>query len=89
MSEEQSEIRKKEIEDMLAKEEQIAKEMETDACPHCGKLTKTFQYLVFMPSPFGWLECPGCGMVFCPASLRKTKLNNMKRAQEIDIIKGG
>lgn len=81
MSEEQAELRKKEIEDMLASEEQIAKEMEMDACPYCGKLTKTFQYIVMMPAPFGWVECCGCGMVFCPSSIRKQKLANMRTAK--------
>jgi hypothetical protein len=83
MSMEIAEKRKKEIEDMLAKEEQIAKEMETDACPYCSKLTSTFQYLVMLPAPFGWLECTGCGTVFCPPSLRKQKLENMRKAAQV------
>ena len=81
MSEEQSETRKKEIEKMLDQEEQIAKDMETDACPYCTKLTSTFEYVVMLPAPFGWVECPGCGIVFCPSSIRKQKLDNMKKAR--------
>lgn len=86
MSEEMSEIRRKEIEDLLAQEDRIAKDMETDACPYCAKLTSTFEYVVMMPSPFGWIECPGCGMIFCPSSIRKTKLKNIKKARSSVVM---
>lgn len=86
MSGEMAETRKKEIEDMLTKEEQVAREMETDACPYCTKLTSTFEYMVMLPAPFGWIECTGCGMVFCPSSIRKQKLENMGKAKSPIIM---
>jgi len=48
--------------------------MENDTCPKCGKFTKTFEYVIMFPAPFGWIECPGCGTVFSPTSIRKQKL---------------
>jgi len=79
MSEEVAEQKKKEIEELEVREAQIANEIGRDSCPLCGRLAKDFEYLVMMPPPFGWLECPGCGCVFCPSSLRKEKLQGVKR----------
>lgn len=78
MSKEISELRKQEIEKMIVEEEQMAKEMENDTCCYCGKPTKTFEYITFFPQ-MGWLECPGCGNVFCPNSIRKRKIDKMNQ----------
>jgi len=82
MSEVMAEKKKKELEELEAEELRVATEMEKDACPHCGKLTKTFDYVVMFPAPFGWLECTGCGTVFCPDSIRRQKIEQHKGGQE-------
>ena len=85
MSEEQSELRKKEIEELVAEDERMVQEMDKDTCPYCSRLTKTFEYIAFFPQ-FGWLECTGCGVVFCPPSLRRRKLENMQKARPSIVV---
>ena len=84
MSNEQAEKKKKEIENLTVEEEQIMQEMDKDNCPNCGKFTKTFDYVVLLPPPYGWVECPGCGTVFCPPSIRRQKL---KTSNDIKLVK--
>ncbi len=86
MSEEQSEIKKKEIEELEKTEKRILEDMDADACPYCNRLTKTFEYLTLLPSPFGWLECPGCGMIFCPASIRRQKLSHFPKPKDSVLV---
>ena len=73
MSEEMAEKRRKEIEEMQAEEQAILEEMKGDHCPNCKLFTSQFSYVIMFPAPFGWLECPGCGVVFSPQSIRKQK----------------
>lgn len=67
--------KKKLEEERLAKEDaEIEKEMANDKCPLCGAFTKDFIYVVMLPPPMGWLECPNCGNIFCPDSIRRRKV---------------
>ncbi len=83
MSEEMAEKKKKEIEELQAAEAKVAEEMKNDKCPYCGKYTSTFDYVVMFPAPFGWLECTGCGAVFCPDSIRKQKIEHERKKNVI------
>jgi hypothetical protein len=83
MSEEMAEKKKREIEIAEADAAEMMKEAETAVCEHCGKLISSFEYLVMLPS-FGWVECPGCGGIFCPSYIRKRKL---QRIGEANLIK--
>lgn len=74
MSEEMAKKKKEEIEEIEKQETSDQAELERDKCPYCGKLFNTFEYVTMLPPPFFWMECPGCGMVFCPDSIRKRKL---------------
>lgn len=63
----------------------MEKEAETAVCPACSKLISTFEYLVMLPG-FGWVECPGCGHIFCPSYIRKRKLQRIGGANLIKPI---
>lgn len=73
MSEEMARKKKEELEALAAEELRIAADMEKDQCPHCGKFTKTFDYVIMFPAPFGWIECTDCGTVFSPKSIQNQK----------------
>lgn len=75
MSKEMVEKKKLEEEKRTAEEAEMEKEMENDKCPLCGTYTKNFGYVVMLPPPLGWLECPTCGNIFCPDSIRKRKIS--------------
>lgn len=80
MSLELVEKKKEDIEkfEKLQEEEKKAVEaMRGDICPHCFQSVLKFPYLNFNPI-HGWLECPGCGTVFSPTSIRKLKLEKVK-----------
>ena len=88
MSREMAEKKKEEL-DRIAQEDAAAeKEMANDKCPLCGTYTKDFSYVVMLPPPLGWLECPTCGNVFCPDSIRRRKVKPQteEKAQESMII---
>jgi hypothetical protein len=74
MSEEMAKKKEEDIKQLEEEELAMSKEMENDKCPLCGTLTKDFQYVVMLPPPMGWLECPTCGNVFCPDSIRRRKV---------------
>lgn len=78
MSQEMAEKKKQELENLALKEEEVKKEMENDKCPLCGSFTQDFAYIIMLPAPMGWLECPNCGTVFCPESLRRRKLTTKR-----------
>jgi hypothetical protein len=74
MSEEMARRKREEAEALAAEEARLIASMEKDCCPKCGKFTKTFEYVMMFPAPFGWIECPACGTVFSPESIRAQKL---------------
>ena len=74
MSEEMAAKKRNEIEQIESTEKQLLEEMSRDCCPRCGLLTNDFAYFVILPPPFGWVECPKCGTIFSPLSIRKVKL---------------
>jgi hypothetical protein len=77
MSEEMAR-RKKEEEELLAKRELEMKEaLRNDKCPVCFTQTGDFIYMAMLPPPMVWLECPNCGTVFCPESIRRKKIEQM------------
>jgi len=81
MSEEIAAKRMEEIE-VIEKQESIDQErIKQDACPVCGQFTITFPYQSFFPI-YGWLECPGCGTVFAPKSIRTQKLSRASQVIE-------
>lgn len=82
MSEELAEKRKQEEEALTKQEEEDAKELEGDRCPHCLRPTSSYPYYAAWPI-LGWLECASCGVVFSPLSTRKLKI---KRAQSSIIV---
>ena len=66
----------------MAKDEDQAREdqdaMKKDKCPNCGTPTSQFAYLDGrVLQLFGWVECPICGVVFCPESVRMEKMKQM------------
>jgi len=77
MSEELREQKERELKEFEEREKKEKEEVEGDACTHCGAKTATFPYNEFLIFPgkkmFGWLECPFCGQVFCPLSVRRNK----------------
>lgn len=83
MSEKMAEKKKREVEELEAHNAELMKLADTAACTHCGKLISSFEYLVLLPG-FGWVECPGCGIVFCPTYVREDKL---RRSGDINLIK--
>ena len=85
MSEEIAKKKKIEIEAIEADEEEMLKEAETASCPFCSKLISSFEYLLMLPG-YGWIECPGCGHVFCPTYIRKRKLQRIGGANLIKSI---
>ncbi len=78
MSKETLEKKKEEIEGFEKQEKEDMEKIRHDACPLCGLPTVKFPYISFIPTPYGWLECPSCGTVFCPKSLRDQKIKNVK-----------
>ena len=78
-----AERKKEEIESFEKQEMDDEKKIRHDACPVCGSPTTSFPYVAFLPSPYGWLECPMCGTVFCPKSIRAQKVNKIA-----DIVGG-
>lgn len=78
MSEELKEQKERDIEELNRRIEDEKKAVAGDSCTHCGAPTLTFPYNDFFVMPknpmFGWLECPFCGQVFCPKSIRDKKM---------------
>ncbi len=82
MSEEMVAKKKAEIEALDKAREQEMADQETikrDKCPSCGTPTSQFAYLDGkVLQLFGWVECPICGVVFCPESIRMEKAKQMQ-----------
>jgi len=87
MDEETKEQKKKETEEFVAKQEVEAQteleELAKDHCPICKERIFNFPYNAILPYPFLWIECPKCGMVFCPTSIRRRKLRQAVEAQKL------
>jgi ferredoxin len=94
MSETVKEQKEREIKELEERLEEEKRDVAVDSCTHCGAKTSTFPYNEFFVLPgeklFGWLECPYCGQVFCPLSIRrkKAKLYGVMRkgSKDSDII---
>lgn len=93
MSQEMHERRKKELE-AFAKAQEIVEKVKkqeedavkTDSCPSCDTMVSDFPYVEMKGIQLlGWLECPLCGVVFCPQSilkLKKAKVEAKRMADE-------
>lgn len=80
MSENMSERKKEEIENFEKQEKDDMERVKHDVCPLCGLPTVKFPYISFLQPPYGWLECPACGTIFCPRSIRDQKIAKVKEA---------
>jgi ribosomal protein S27AE len=60
-------------EKFLKDEKEDNEEIKDDRCPHCGTHASLFPYVNFNPINH-WVECPACGVVFAPLSIRRRKL---------------
>lgn len=79
--------RKRQEEEQAAKEDAaMEKAMANDKCPLCGTFTKNFGYVVMLPPPMGWLECPTCGNIFCPDSIRRRKIKAQPELEKSGIV---
>ena len=58
----------------LKQEKEDNEDIKDDRCPHCGTHVSKFPYVNFNPINH-WVECPACGIVFAPISIRRKKLN--------------
>jgi hypothetical protein len=80
------EMAQKKIDELKAAEELQRKQLEEtkdDRCPSCATHASKFLYVNrFIVSQFGWLECPVCGTVFCPMSIRKQKFQLMPKPDD-------
>lgn len=91
MSKELKEQTEREIQEFEKQLEQEKQDVEGDNCTHCGAKTTTFPYNEFFIVPgrqmFGWLECPFCGQVFCPLSVRRKKavLYGLKKKGDVVV----
>jgi len=65
----------------LTREEEAKEAVKDDVCPHCLQHVSKFPYINFSPINF-WVECPGCGVVFAPLSIRKRRLNEIANVQK-------
>lgn len=85
MSDEMARKKREELETIDKAESERMRLMAGDLCPHCGTKTINFPYFevfVLPTHPFIWLECPACGVIFCPKSARERKLANWKRIRK-------
>ena len=78
---------KQEMEETFStQQERIDQEtMKRDRCPWCLIPTADFPYFSGIP-PLGWFECPFCGIVFSPKSVREAKLRGPSQIIKPNII---
>lgn len=82
----QEQTNKQEIEKVPMQDEQLDQEaMKGDNCPSCLTLVARFPYFSGIP-PLGWAECPFCGTVFSPKSVREAKLRGPSQIIKPNII---
>lgn len=67
--------KKLEDEERARREAEDRAEVANDRCNLCATYVKDFSYMIMMPAPMFWTECPNCGNIFVPESLRKKKLS--------------
>jgi hypothetical protein len=90
MSEELAEKKKEEIEAIEKQGNEDKKRIEGDICPLCGQKPTSYPYICFLPSPYGWLECVACGLIYCPKSIRDQKIEAKKHLiEKPEIIMAG
>jgi predicted RNA-binding Zn-ribbon protein involved in translation (DUF1610 family) len=88
MSVEQAEKKKAEIAAVDHQEKKDIQDILKDVCPNCGTRVVDFSYFntALMAAPFGWIECPNCGVVFCPESLRHQKISRLGGVKKEPLI---
>lgn len=79
-------INKQETEEAPMQEDKLDREaMKADKCPACLTLTANFPYFSGIPL-LGWMECPFCGIIFSPKSVREAKLKGPSQIIKPNII---
>jgi len=69
----------------LEEREKIRRAPGGDLCPHCLQPVATFPYVdgILRPDRI-WIECPFCGVVFCPKSVREARIKDLTGQIAID-----
>lgn len=72
MSDEMAKKKENEIKQIEEDEKRLEAETRRDMCPVCGLGVPDFPVVVMLPG-VGWVECPRCGNVFCPSSVKQER----------------
>ena len=80
MSEEMAQRKADELKTLAEQEAQFKEDAKHDVCPGCGTPTIKFPWITHeLMLAYGATDCPNCGTLFVPLSIRKLKFENLNK----------